>query len=208
LPANLGALARLADKGAGRYSSAVQLTATAGGYKAVATNGKILGVVTGLSDDSDKYPDLPALASAPNGETCSLVPVKDWAAAFKAAPKPRPSYRRQRVGSVLCNVAAVIGKDVTTLASTDLERVNVAQPRNVDGLFPDANAVLPKAKDKPKATVLVSAKLLIDLLTAVMAFSGEDRCAVRLDVFAPERPVRVTAGSESQQFTGLIMPLA
>src|SRR5262249_39790620 len=73
---------------------------------------------------------------------------------------------------VLGTVAAVLGKDQATLVSTDLENANVQSPRLVEGRWPNTDQVFPKGK--PRFTINVDARLLIDLLHVGLAFSSQD----------------------------------
>jgi hypothetical protein len=66
----------------------VQLTSTQEGYRAEATNGKYLGVVSGpMPDAPADFPSWGGLDSAPSGAARALIPAASWAEAFKLAPK-------------------------------------------------------------------------------------------------------------------------
>ncbi|HMF19633.1 MAG TPA: hypothetical protein VKE98_20670, partial [Gemmataceae bacterium] len=108
LPANLAVLVKAAAReqhcrfGA---TTGIRLAATRDGYQAEATNGRILARVKGaMPFDPQDYPDVPALASAPQGETVGTIPAEVWSKAFKGVP-------RRPVKPVLGTVAAVLGKD-------------------------------------------------------------------------------------------------
>jgi hypothetical protein len=205
LPANLAVLVKAAAREQHcRYgaTTGIRLTATKDGYQAEATNGRILARVKGaMPFDPQDYPDVPALQSAPQGETVGTIPAEVWSKAFKGIP-------RRPVKPVLGTVAAVLGKEQATLVSTDLENANVQSPRLVEGRWPNTDQVFPKGK--PRFTINVDAKLLIDLLQVALAFSPADHSNKvtmefhdRKDLFA----IR-TRSDDGQEFSGLIVPLA
>jgi len=205
LPANLAVLVKAAAReqhcrfGA---TTGIRLTATKDGYQAEATNGRILARVKGaMPFDPQDYPGVPALESAPQGETVGTIPAEVWSKAFKGVP-------RRPVKPVLGTVAAVLGKDQATLVSTDLENANVQSPRLVEGRWPNTDQVFPKGK--PRFTINVDAKLLIDLLQVAMAFSSQDHNnKVTMEFHDRNQPFAIrTKSDEGQEFSGLIVPLA
>jgi hypothetical protein len=205
LPANLAVLVKAAAReqhcrfGA---TTGIRLTATKdGGYQAEATNGRILARVKGsMPFDPQDYPDVPALQSAPQGETSGTIPAEVWSKAFKGIP-------RRPVKPVLGTVAAVLGKDQATLVSTDLENANVQSPRLVEGRWPNTDQVFPKGK--PRFTINVDAKLLIDLLQVAMAFSPADHNnKVTMEFHDRKDPFAIrTRSDDGQEFSGLMVPL-
>jgi hypothetical protein len=205
LPANLGVLAELtAREGHARFgaTTAIQLHLTGHGtYTASATNGRVAGIVTGACEDGANYPAIPALASAPNGEHEALIPAGEWKAAFKAVPRGRKASR-----PVLTNVAVVLGKDVTTLASTDLDTTSVRQPRNVDGRFPLLSSCYPEGP--PAATVTVDPAYLIEVLKAAAAIAGpEGRVTLEVRDYKTIIVVKAENKEEEQQFHGVVVPV-
>jgi hypothetical protein len=91
LPRNLQALANLCRKEEGRYAlTGVHLVTTDAGYRAEATDGRVLGrVVANYPASPDEYPALPALDSAPNGQHETTIPADAWKAAFKGRFRSR-----------------------------------------------------------------------------------------------------------------------
>src|SRR5437588_189522 len=80
-----------------------------------APDARVLGIITGpLPDDPAKFPPVPALDSAPADAPSALVPAKAWKEAFRRVPK------KVRHKPILGNLAAALGPDATTFASTDL----------------------------------------------------------------------------------------
>jgi hypothetical protein len=191
LPANLGPLAELAAGEARRHSlTGVRVTLSEGGrYRAEATDGRHLAVITGAGASADEYPTLPALESAPNGGCGAIVGAREWKAAFK--PVARPS-KNARARPILQNVAVVVGKDVTTLASTDLDATHVAQPRNLDGRFPDVDFFLAD---------------LNELLKVALAVADDDTALVTIELRGEKDPLSVRCENEGQTFEGVLMPL-
>ena len=129
------------------------------------------------------------------------IPAEVWSKAFKGVP-------RRPVKPVLGTVAAVLGKDQATLVSTDLENANVQSPRLVEGRWPNTDQVFPKGK--PRFTINVDAKLLIDLLQVAMAFSSQDHNnKVTMEFHDRNQPFAIrTKSDDGQEFSGLIVPLA
>lgn len=201
LPPNLAGLANLTAKEGHRFAlSGVRLMSTERGYRAEATNGKILGVVTGEeAGDPAEYPALSLLKDAPNGATSAIVHAAAWKEAFKLVPK--------KVGPKLACLAAVLGKDATTFAATDLERSRGSQTRNMNGQFPDVDNAIPRGT--PAAAVRLDAFLLIDLLKAAVEFTEDGHPGVvTIELRAGTTPVVVRASDGGQEFTGLLVPLS
>ena len=205
LPPNLAALTRLVAKNQhSRFgaTTGVHLSTTAdGGFRAEATDGRVLGIVTGKLADASKYPDVPPLQCAPNGQLQGTIPADVWSRAFKAVPNPR------KVSPILGNLAVVFGNNQATLVSTDLENVNVLTPRLVEGRFPDTDKIVPK--DKARLSVNVDAKLLIELLQTAMAFSSPDQNnRVTIEFYDAKRPFVVRSSTDDgPDFLGMAVPL-
>jgi len=144
---------------------------------------------------------VPALQSAPNGQLQGTIPAEVWSKAFKAVPNPR------KVNPILGNLAVVLGNNQATLVSTDLDNVNVLTPRLVEGRFPDTDKIVPK--DKPRLSVSVDAKLLIDLLQTAVAFSSADENnRVTMNFYDAKRPFVVRSSTaEGPDFLGMAVPL-
>jgi hypothetical protein len=204
LPPNLASLARLAGD-ATRYAlSSVRLARTPDGYEAVATNGKLLGHVSGpnAADPETDYPDLPALAAAPNGATVALVPADSWTEAFRLVPKQKAHKPALR------NLAAVLGEIETTFGATDLDRCRSLSTRNVEGRYPDFTQVY--LSGPPRATVRVNADLLCDLLKVAAEFATDGAVTLELREGKNGTPVPVMVRAQNasgQQFTGVLVPL-
>lgn len=203
LPQNLSAIAKLASKDRGRYGATlgVRLSVSGDGYMVEATNCSYLGRVTGPLDDATEYPNIPSIESAPNGKTESVIPAKEWVDVFRTVPK----YSKP----ILRNVAAVIGENVTTLATTDLGSVKVAQPRNCDGRFPGSELILKDLeKTQPELTIKVNSKLLRELLEVAITYSEDGHNGVDLEFRGPKTIMVVRSkNSHGQKFTGLLVPL-
>jgi hypothetical protein len=214
LPMNLARLAGLAAENPGHYSlTAVRLDATPKGYRAEVTDGRRLARVDGTSlPAAEAYSALPAMPDAPDGQTSVLVPATAWAAAFQVV--------RQRTGntSPAC-VAALLGKDMTTLAAIVLGHTNAMQIRNLDGPYPNTDAAFPTGK--PAAVVRLDVRWLQELLDLAAAFADtvSARAAVTLEVHLPQREsgsrkltpaplvLRASNPTLGQEFTGILMPL-
>jgi hypothetical protein len=179
-------------------TTGVRIERTEKGYRACATDGRVLGIVTGPCDDPAAYPHIPALSSAPNSASSAVLSVKALDSACKAIPK--------RYGKpILGNLAVVLGETVSTLASTDLSSQSVSQPQNLEGRFPAVEHVMPAGA--PVVTFSVDPKLLIALLTAAQAFTNDESKRVTFSVYAKNAPIKVDCDNDAQHFTGLIVPL-
>lgn len=201
LPPNLAALAKLTAKveharfGA---TSGVQLRTTGRGYRAVATDGRVLGIVAGeLPDKPEDYPLLPALEAAPGTEAEAVIPADAWVKAFRGLPK--------RGKPILQNLAVAVGKDGSTLASTDLDAASVMQPRHLDGRFPAVECVLPEGT--PLVSFRIDPDLFCRLLAVAAAFRGDGNLAVTVEVHSPAKPIVVRVAGGGQEFVGLVVPL-
>ncbi len=202
LPRNLAALAKCADKnGTARYAvSGVQLERTDYGYRASATDCKSLAIVEGPAEDTTGYPLIPALMTAPNSATTAIIGAKFWTDAFKTLPKAR--YK-----PILGKLAVVLGENISTLASTDLEQDRVSTPRNMEGRFPNVQDCIPTSKTCT-AKVRIDANRLASLLGIAADFATDDGYAGVTLEFHGEKPMVIrAANAEGQKFTGVIVPL-
>lgn len=205
LPKNLGSLATLCQDGSYRYGfSGVHLQTTQDGYQVEATDGKSFVRVVGTCELSEQYPCNSSLASAPNGQHESIVPASEWKKAFKAIPTGRTVTNKPILG----NLAAVQGPQTTTLHSVDGNGgITHTEAINIDSRWPNTDDVLPK--DAAALSIKIDAKRLAELLQIAAQFSGDDAYhSVTLHVFTESKPLKITARKDSQEFIGLIMPLA
>jgi hypothetical protein len=188
LPLVLVELARLVRKVAGRYSLGnVKLQETLEGFRAEATDGRRLAVVTGPGVEADV---IPILLGAPNGASEALVPAEDWKKAFRLS-KDKPIH-------------CVMGPTVTTFASGG----QTLRATNGDGHWPNIDEVLPKTP--PVCEIIIDAHLFADLIDVAGAFSPLDHKipngSVTLRYWSPDQPMLLATNNGSEFFTGLIMP--
>jgi DNA polymerase III sliding clamp (beta) subunit (PCNA family) len=197
LPANLSHVTKCcADT---RYVlAAVHVVATEDGYRVEATDAKRLARVDGSNaGNPSKFPEIPALATAPNGASEALIPAKIFAKACKDVNTRQFGPEERRA------LAIRLGKEVSTLATIDEDGGSlVRQPRNVEGRFPNTDAVLPTGK--PLASIMVDATMLAELLQVAAQFA--DQGYVTIDLFG-KGPARISGKNSSQSFTGLISPV-
>lgn len=207
LPSNLAPLARLAAKeqhcrfGA---TTGVQLTVTGDGYKAEATNGRYLGIVTGPMEDAEKHPSIAIMQAAQNSATKGVIPGDAWTKAFRQLPKGRKLTK-----PILDNLGVVMSPNQITLISTDMERDCVERVRQTEGRFPDTGTLVKSSLKSggPTMSVRVDAQLLIELLGVAKAYA-EEEIAVELDFYEAGKPFVVrAANAEGQKFEGLLAPL-
>lgn len=199
LPANLSHVTKccVADS---RYTlAAVRVAATENGYRVEATDDRRLARVDGTNAGNPvRFPEIPALTSAPNGASEALIPAKIFAKACKDVNTRLAGSEERRA------LAVRLGKDVSTLTTIDEDGGSlVRQPRNVEGRFPNTDAVMPTAE--PLASIMVDAALLAELLQVAAQFSDEGY--VTIDLFS-KGPARITGKNARQKFTGLMAPVA
>lgn len=192
------------------------------GYRIEATDSRRAVVVEGLNEDASEYPAIPALQSAPNSATETLIGREDWNRAFKSIPKGRNAAK-----PILRNVALVSGREETgegedkqayslaTMATTDVSQANVMTARREEQRFPPIGDVIPSPLRKPVCTVRVDAHLLAELLAVVSQFSSTagDTDQVELSFYGQpgervENPFVVRAANGDQECTAIMMPLS
>lgn len=176
LPINLEALESLTGESARFALGGVHLRLMGDNtYIAEATDGHSLLRVTGNCGDKEEYPELPALKASPNGELEAIIPARDWKEAFVAAKKVKHHK------AALRTVACVIGKEVTSLASTNLERINFLQPKNIEGRFPATDQIL-RPESEAFATVALTPTVIIETLQTFSKLTGA-QIPVYFDLF-------------------------
>jgi hypothetical protein len=193
LPKNLSYLAALCGSDVTRYSlRCVRLREYAGGYRAEASDGRILGIVRGpdRADDraiTDDQREL--LEQAPGGAFEAVVPADAWRKAFKQLP-----------------TGGVLG------ASASPAAVHFAAPDGFqaapteDARFPDVDQVLPRRR--PLVRIMVNPVLLAKLLTVAAQYSEQHEPWVELWYYGRDFPLGLlTRNGEGQFFDGLCMPL-
>jgi hypothetical protein len=198
LPANLASVTKCCAADSRYALAAVRVAQTEDGYRVEVTDGRRLARVDGTNaGDPDRFPEIPALTTAPNGASEALIPARIFAKACKDVNTRLAGSEERRA------LAVRLGRDVSTLATIDEDGGSlVRQPRNVEGRFPNTDAVLPT--DKPLASIMVDANLLAELLQVAAQFASHGH--VTIDLFG-KGPARITGKNESQEFTGLIMPV-
>jgi hypothetical protein len=198
LPANLSHVTKCCAADTRYVLAAVRVAQTESGYRVEATDSRRLARVDGTNaGDPARFPEIPALTTAHNGASEALIPAKIFAKACKDVNTRLAGSEERRA------LAVRLGKEVSTLATIDEDGGSlVRQPRNVEGRFPNTDAVMPTGK--PVASLMVDATLLAELLQVAVQFAIDGY--VTIDLFA-KGPARVTSKNESQKFTGLIMPV-
>jgi DNA polymerase III sliding clamp (beta) subunit (PCNA family) len=198
LPANLSHVTKCCADNTRYVLAAVHVVATEDGYRVEATDAKRLARVDGSNaGNPSKFPEIPALATAPNGASEALIPAKIFAKACKDVNTRQFGPEERRA------LAIRLGKEVSTLATIDEDGGSlVRQPRNVEGRFPNTDAVLPTGK--PLASIMVDATMLAELLQVAAQFA--DQGYVTIDLFG-KGPARISGKNSSQSFTGLISPV-
>jgi hypothetical protein len=214
LPKNVSALVRLAATPGTAVAqlgaiAGVRLIASEGGYRAEATNGKVLGIVTGPVRNPDWFPDSAIPPAAADSATEAVVLPEAWKEALKGLPA-RPAT------PALGDVAVLLGPDGATLVTTDGDNVTVTDAPRPEGRFPDVEKPFPR--EAPTARFAVDPALLRTLLAVAEAFTDQQgQKRVVFEVWMPKagagqtslQPIQVTARNDAgQEFRGLIVPLS
>jgi hypothetical protein len=193
LPKNLVHMATLCGTDASRYSlRCVRLREYEGGYRAEASDGRLLGIVRGpdRSDDravTDDQREL--LEQAPGGSFEAVVPADAWRKAFKQLP----------AGGVL---GASASRAAVHFAAPDGFQATPTE----ESRFPDVDQVLPHIR--PIVRLTVNPAYLAKLLTVAAQYSDPTTPWVELWYYGRDHPLGVlTRNEEGQFFDGLCMPL-
>jgi len=209
LPQNLATLAKITDTTSTRYAlGAVHLERDAKGKPwAVVTDGCRLLATTWTEDKHEDYPaGTMDLTPVPGFET--LIPRKSWEEGFKLPPKKCPK-------AVVCNLVldekSANGK--VTIGATDMEterRLSITVP---EGRFPKWRDIEPNRKAWQEARITVDAKLLAELLAAMVPLCPEDQIegngAVSFRIpLDPCQAIAITAKRGSMESVGVIMPMS
>lgn len=197
LPRSLASLVGCTAKGNTRYAiSGVRVLALADQrFRAEATNGRVLAIVRGDSEDQQFIPDELA-STAFEG----VIPADAWKEGFKELDKHRKKSRSdsQRLGLALGE------KDYAFCLPGD----HRCPGPLVEGRWPDSDNVL--SKNLPLASICVDPDLLIQLLACASKVCCDDEHRrVTLHFYGRNVPLGVTSkGANGLIFDGVIMPLA
>jgi DNA polymerase III sliding clamp (beta) subunit (PCNA family) len=203
LPANLGPVVNVAAGGRLPTSAlnGVHVTLIGGSYDVVATDGRRLIRVTGAADVSPlDFPAVPELAASPSSAERAVIPPEEWKQAFHSVPRGREA----ELTPVLKHVAVHLGAAESILATSDGGQSQVTRATNGQGRYPDYQAVIPN--QPPQMTVHLDARLLVELLRVVLAFTPDETNRVALEIHAPDRPLVLRTAHAGQECLALLMP--
>lgn len=180
--------------------NSVLLEETKEGLRTVATDGRMLAMVEDVMEskakDPTEYPANVIPATAPNGAVSAVVPTQAIKDAVKSIPKSKNL-------PILQNVALVMGKEVTTLATTDLENPKVITARNIDAQYPNYKQVIPK--DDPKDfTISFDPARMIKAAQIAKDFGLYH---MKMQFTSDLNPVKITGEINGQKLTVVLMPL-
>jgi len=193
LPRNLAKLADLAADETRLSLTGIRVLEYQDSYRLEATDGRRLLIVRGPHNQRELTPQdrltAAALDDAPDGKFVALVPAEDWAKAFKAAKKGE-------------SIGLVLGEEDLTFGTAS----QLLRTRQVEGRFPDVNAVIPKKA--PPFTIAVNPLLLAELLTVMAQIAGEDERKVCLHFYGSKVPMGLSCKNAEGQFAdAILMPL-
>lgn len=166
--------------------------------RTVATNGRALAMVEGITPASEDFPQIAEIDNAPNGAKRAIIPNETVKRMVAAIPKTRRGTL-----PILSNGVLKMSEKEITFACTDLDNKSIIPSRVVEGNYPAYEAVIPTAT--PKATVKLSPELLTMLLKAAIESTGG--VGVTFHVYGEMDAVKLTAENKDEKFTGVIMPM-
>lgn len=157
-----------------------------------ATDGKMLIRVPVLNDE---FPDTPGAGGEPS--TC-LIPtglLKDAIAKASKIRSTKPVLRCARL---------TVKDDRVILSSTDLERSSDDTSKQIEGKFPDIDALTPE--DEPEITITLGTKLLLKLLKHAAAHAHNEQ--VTFSIRTKSDPVSVEYSlKDGRKVQAVIMPI-
>lgn len=185
IPFNLTALARLADAEPGRYAmSNVKFSLSPNHYRAEATCGRLLGIVTGRPKGLDAETNI-----RPGN---ALIERKAWLSIRDMKTKDRPKEIVLRIGEKSSTVGAKINdSDVAWTVPTAEEK-----------RFPDTDIVM-KRHEGPTITVRITPSLMAKF----MEVAGEFCDCVTMEIRSPTEILIFKGSNGQQEFTGALMPI-
>lgn len=169
-----------------------------GGYSVEATDGKRIIRIEGKSD---AVSDFPAIKNA-GGFKAVTIPTDAAMAAIKATTK-------RSAMPILENVAVMEGDGkAVRLVATDLSITADNQAQPLEEKWPPCDDIWPTGK--PVAVVGVTAELLEGLLQGICkaAVGWDKHTTVKLEIFGPKKPIRLSAHNDRHNVTALLMPFA
>lgn len=180
----------------------VKVEETKKGVKTIATNGRMLAIVESTTEFKDgDFPVVAGFDTVANSAKEAIIPNDAIRKALKALLKPK------KYGQVpiLEYVAVKMAKDVSTLAATDLETSSVIPARNIEGVFPNYEQVVPKTS---KFSISFNPALLVSLLEIAEKVAGHGN-SVMLHFNGEKDPVKITAKDSNGEHTyiGVGMPM-
>ncbi len=175
----------------------VLIEETEKGIRTVATDGRMLAMVEDDNTlDVKEFPENVIPAGAPNGATSAIVPVQAIKDAVKGLPK-------KTTLPVLQNVLIVLGKDQTTLGTTDLETPKVITAKNIEGTYPNYNQVIPKS-DKKNLSIGFAPELMLRAFQIAKDFG---LWGIKMEFSGPLCPVKMTGEKGGKRLTIVVMPV-
>ena len=179
LPAALAPLADIAAKDEGKYAmTGIQLAIADKKYTAAATDGKRLLYITGPAPEATNYPNGP-IHTAPNGQSLSIVPAKNWKEAFRATVALAKRNKGALVGD---GVAVSISQDVTSFAAIAKTGNTFDQAKNIEGRFPPYKDIVPPA-ERARDYIDLDPWYLAGVLSAMDGMNtSEEHRRVRLEI--------------------------
>lgn len=226
LPANLLCMAKLAARESPRYAmNGLRLTVDRENIKVEATDGRVLGIVTGPNDD-DHPEDLVRLAKV-DGEPAktAVIPREVWEEAFESIPDKKfwnveGQDLSRHIGVLSISMTSTLklpdsnqdqdGPVALTFGHRDGDREVRLSARGISGRYPDTAYIMNPLAGEKKPLVIINfdAALLRRILSVAEEFTGADSRRVKLTIYDPTMPMFVQSrNAAGQKFVGAIMPI-
>lgn len=174
-----------------------------------ATDGGALVRVTDTAADTRRPTDFPViegLAVSENGTAEGIIPADAWRRFFKTASFPKRTFSVP----MLQHAALTLEGNQAILAATDLSSPTITRTTTLDGPYPKVDSVFPT--EGPVLSFCVDAVLLANILATVakvVATSRDGKARVRVDIYGPEKPLKITAEDIEDGYTveALVAPM-
>jgi len=182
------------------------------GPRAVATDGRRLICVRWSEEPIEEWPMEPgggaaALVREQVDGWKRLIPLDAAKELDALAPKNGRHAILRNVMAEETEVRPAEG-DYVRFAGTDLEKWRTTKVRELEGTYPDYDAVIPT--DPPKAEIVVNAGYLVDACNALAALRGDKDTPVRIQFREKGEPVVLlhgTAHADAAEGTVVLMPI-
>ena len=201
VPKHVFAVGKCAAKEQGRYAiNGVLLKRdNEGKPHAVATDGKMLIAATWAEDKEDEFPETGIQGKPIENSMDVIVPLNSWNEMGRNVPK-----KSTRRGLMNAQVRRE-GNNIYS-AATNLEQTKNTHAREVPGVFPKYEQIIPRFE--AAAVVCVRAEYLAQIACAMAEAAGSEQEEVYIAIQQdPSRPLLLASRSPNNKVVGVLMPI-